>query len=43
MLNAFYAWRLGKLQYGEVYLDILEGKASPAPRNPAPDPPDSTA
>ncbi len=43
MLNAFYAWRLGKLQYGEVYLDILEGKASPVPRQPSQDPPDLTA
>ncbi len=40
MLNAFYAWRLGKLQYGEVYLDILEGKASPVSRDSAPEPPD---
>lgn len=43
MLNAFYAWRLGKLQYGEVYLDILEGKATPTPRRPAHEPPDPTA
>ncbi len=43
MLNAFYAWHLGKLQYGEVYLDILEGKATPTPRHPAPEPPDPTA
>jgi len=35
MLNAFFAWRLGKLQYGEVYLDILEGKTSPVIRRPA--------
>jgi molybdopterin/thiamine biosynthesis adenylyltransferase len=42
MLNAFYAWRLGKLQYGEVYLDILEGKASPVQRQPAADPSDAT-
>jgi molybdopterin/thiamine biosynthesis adenylyltransferase len=34
MLNAFYAWRQGKLQYGEVYLDILEGKANPIARQP---------
>jgi molybdopterin/thiamine biosynthesis adenylyltransferase len=40
MLNAFYACRVGKLTYGEVYLDILEGKASPAQRQPIPDPPD---
>jgi molybdopterin/thiamine biosynthesis adenylyltransferase len=39
MLNAFYAWRVGKLQYGEVYLDILEGKASPVVRQPACDAP----
>ena len=38
MLNAFYAWRQGKLQYGEVYLDILEGKAHPARRQAAPEP-----
>ncbi len=38
MLNAFYAWRLGKLQYGEVYLDILEGKAHPVRRQPSDDP-----
>lgn len=34
MLNAFYAWRSGRLQYGEVYLDILEGRAQPAARAP---------
>jgi molybdopterin/thiamine biosynthesis adenylyltransferase len=34
MLNAFYAWRQGKLQYGEVYLDILAGKANPIARQP---------
>jgi hypothetical protein len=43
MLNAFYAWRMGKLQYGEVFLDILEGKASPVQRQPTTDPPDPTA
>lgn len=43
MLNAFYAWRLGKLQYGEVYLDILEGKASPIERHPTREPTDPTA
>ncbi len=42
MLNAFYAWRLGKLQYGEVYLDILEGKASPIERHPTREPTDPT-
>ncbi len=42
MLNGFYAWRMGKLQYGEVYLDILEGKANPISRQPTADPPDST-
>lgn len=42
MLNAFYAWRQGELQYGEVYLDILEGKANPTARRPAQNPPDPT-
>ena len=42
MLNAFYAWRQGKLQYGEVYLDILEGKASPVQRQASPSPPDTS-
>ena len=37
MLNTFYAWRMGKLQYGEVYLDILEGKANPVVRQPRAD------
>lgn len=32
MLNAFYAWRIGKLDYDEVYLDILEGRAQPVTR-----------
>jgi molybdopterin/thiamine biosynthesis adenylyltransferase len=40
MLNAFYAWRQGKLQYGEVYLDILEGKAHPISRQPVEEPQD---
>jgi len=40
MLNAFYAWRLGKLQYGEVYLDILEGKANPVARQAIQEPSD---
>ncbi|MBI4573667.1 MAG: ThiF family adenylyltransferase [candidate division NC10 bacterium] len=40
MLIAFYACRLGKLQYGEVYLDILEGKTNPIARPPTPEPPD---
>ncbi len=35
MLNAFYAWRSGRLGYGEVYLDILEGRAQPAARFPS--------
>lgn len=35
MLNAFYAWRSGRLGYGEVYLDILEGRAQPAIRSPS--------
>lgn len=43
MLNAFYAWRLDKLQYGEVYLDILEGKTSPIERHPTREPADPTA
>jgi molybdopterin/thiamine biosynthesis adenylyltransferase len=43
MLNAFYAWRMGKLQYGEIYLDILEGKASPVVRQHTPEPPDPSA
>jgi predicted ThiF/HesA family dinucleotide-utilizing enzyme len=32
MLNAFYGIREGKLTYGEVYLDILEGKSNPVKR-----------
>jgi molybdopterin/thiamine biosynthesis adenylyltransferase len=43
MLNAFYAWRLGKLQYGEVFLDILEGKARPVVRQPRADASDRNA
>jgi molybdopterin/thiamine biosynthesis adenylyltransferase len=43
MLSAFYAWRMGKLQYGEVYLDILEAKASPVIRQPTPERPEPTA
>lgn len=43
MLNAFYAWRQGKLQYGELYLDILEGKAHPAARRPMQEPSVPTA
>ena len=34
MLNAFYAWRSGRLLYGEVYLDIVEGRAHPVARAP---------
>ena len=34
MLNAFYAWRSGRLRYGEVYLDIVEGRAHPVVRAP---------
>jgi molybdopterin/thiamine biosynthesis adenylyltransferase len=34
MLNAFYAWRSGRLRYGEVYLDIVEGRAHPVARAP---------
>lgn len=32
MLDAFYAWRQGKLRHGALYLDILEGEAYPAAR-----------
>lgn len=32
MLNAFYGVREGKLRYGEVYLDIVEGKSNPVKR-----------
>jgi molybdopterin/thiamine biosynthesis adenylyltransferase len=32
MLNAFYGCCEQKLQYGEVYLDILEGKSNPVKR-----------
>ncbi len=35
MLNAFYAWRSARLRYGEVYLDIVEGKAQPVARVPS--------
>jgi molybdopterin/thiamine biosynthesis adenylyltransferase len=35
MLNAFYAWRSERLRYGEVYLDIVEGRAQPVPRAPS--------
>ncbi len=35
MLNAFYAWRSALLRYGEVYLDIVEGKAQPVARVPS--------
>ncbi len=34
MLNAFYAWRSGRLLYGEVYLDVVEGRAQPVARDP---------
>ena len=34
MLNAFYAWRSGQLSYGEVYLDIVQGRAHPFVRAP---------
>ena len=34
MLNAFYGWRSGRLLYGEVYLDIVEGRAQPVARAP---------
>lgn len=32
MLNAFYAWREGKLTYGEVYIDVIRGKSNPVQR-----------
>lgn len=32
MLNAFYSTCEEKLQYGEVYLDIIEGKSNPLKR-----------
>jgi molybdopterin/thiamine biosynthesis adenylyltransferase len=32
MLNAFYGLRQGVLRYGEVYLDIVEGKSNPVHR-----------
>lgn len=32
MLNAFYSISEGTLQYGEVYLDIIEGKSNPVKR-----------
>jgi hypothetical protein len=32
MLNAFYAWRCGKLEYEELYLDILSGSMVPVHR-----------
>lgn len=41
MLNAFYACEEGKLRYGEVYLDVLEGRANPIGRDPAADKPDA--
>ncbi len=34
MLSAFYAWRSGRLRYGEVYVDIVEGRAQLMARNP---------
>lgn len=34
MLNAFYTWRSGRLRYGEVYLDIVEGRMQPVARAP---------
>jgi molybdopterin/thiamine biosynthesis adenylyltransferase len=45
MLNAFYAWQQGMLAYGEVYLDIVQGRANPVPRIPsrAPGPADARA
>jgi molybdopterin/thiamine biosynthesis adenylyltransferase len=38
MLNAFYACEVGKLRYGEVYLDVLEGRANPVARDLPADP-----
>jgi len=35
MLNVFYAWRSGQLRYGEVYLDVVQGRAQPVARAPA--------
>lgn len=32
MLNAFYSFRIGKLGYDEVYLDIVEGRINPVAR-----------
>lgn len=32
MLNAFFSISEGTLQYGEVYLDIIEGKSNPVKR-----------
>lgn len=36
MLGAFYAWRQGRLDFEEVYLDILTGRMVPARRAVAP-------
>jgi hypothetical protein len=32
MLNAFYAWRQGTLDYSEVYLDIVKNLSRPVAR-----------
>jgi hypothetical protein len=32
MLNVFYSFCEGKLEFGEVYLDIVEGKSNPVRR-----------
>lgn len=32
MLNVFYSFREGRLKFGEVYLDIIEGKSNPVKR-----------
>ena len=37
MLNVFYAWQKGRLNFGEIYLDILTGQANAVPRAPARD------
>jgi molybdopterin/thiamine biosynthesis adenylyltransferase len=34
MLNALYAWRSGRLSYGEVYLDIVQARTQPFVRTP---------
>jgi hypothetical protein len=36
LLNAFYAWRVGRLAYEELYFDTLTGRAVPVHRGGAP-------